>query len=55
MNALIEEVYGDIDKVESFVGGLGEDHMPGSAVGEFFWTIIREQYLRSRDGGEYKF
>ncbi len=41
---------GNINNVDSFVGGLAEDHVAGSSVGELFHTIIAGQFTRSRDG-----
>jgi peroxidase len=50
---LMSEVYGDVNRVDAFVGGLAEDHPPGSHVGELFQTIILEQYRRLRDGDRF--
>jgi hypothetical protein len=41
---------GDIDNVDSWIGGLAEDHLPGSSLGELFSFIIANQFERLRDG-----
>jgi hypothetical protein len=41
---------GDIDNVDSIVGALAEDHLPGSSLGPLMSKIIAEQFRRSRDG-----
>ena len=48
-NAL-QAAYGDIDNIDSFIGGLAENHLPGSSVGPLFSKIIAEQFVRTRDG-----
>jgi len=49
----LEAVYGDIDKVEAFVGGLAEDHVPNGAVGILFAQSIISQFLRLRDADRF--
>ena len=46
----LEQVYGTVDKVELFVGGLAEDHATGSSMGATFQAIIANQFERVRDG-----
>lgn len=46
----IQSVYGSIDNVDVWVGGLAEDHIAGGAVGPLFSAIIKDQFIRSRDG-----
>ena len=48
--ANLEELYGDVNNVDVWVGGLAEDHAPGSNLGELFTTIIADQFSRIRDG-----
>jgi len=49
----LADAYGSVDKVELWVGGLAEDHVPGAAVGETFRTILRAQFLALRDGDRF--
>ena len=49
----LSRVYGNVEYLDLWVGGLAEDHSPGAMVGETFHTIISEQFLRLRDGDRY--
>lgn len=42
--------YGSVDKIDLWIGGLAEDHVAGSSVGPTFFRILRDQFLRLRDG-----
>ena len=46
----MKQLYGTVDKVELFVGGLAEDHAAGSSVGRRSSAIIANQFERIRDG-----
>ena len=48
-NAL-EKVYGSIDEVELWIGGLAEKHASGSMMGTTFTRIIADQFEALRDG-----
>lgn len=48
--ANLKAVYGDVDKIDLWMGGVAEDHAPGSFVGETFSTIITQQFENLRDG-----
>lgn len=43
---------GDISKVDMWVGGLCEDVVTGSQLGELFHHIVKDQFIRTRDGDE---
>ena len=49
----LEAVYGDINNVDVWVGGLSEDALPGSSMGELFQSIIVDQFERIRDGDRF--
>lgn len=49
----LEEVYGDVDNIDVWVGGLSEDHVEGSNVGELFQAILVDQFTRLRDGDRF--
>jgi len=51
--AQLQSIYGDVNKVELFVGGLAEDHAKGSSVGPTFQAIIANQFERIRDGDRF--
>ena len=47
----LEELYGDVDNIDAFVGMLAEDHVPGGSVGETIAAVLVEQFtsLRAAD------
>lgn len=49
----LEETYGTVDNIDLWVGGLAEDHVEGSSMGETFSTIIIDQFERLRDGDRF--
>ena len=46
----LADLYGTVDNIDLWVGGLAEDHARGSSVGETFQRIIADQFERLRDG-----
>jgi peroxidase len=46
----LQQVYGSVDQVDLFVGGLAEDPAPGAMVGPTFQAIIADQFENLRDG-----
>lgn len=51
LQAALDTVYGgDISLVDLWVGGLCEDHVAGSQLGETFQHIVLDQFVRLRDG-----
>jgi hypothetical protein len=53
LQAALQAVYGDVDQIDVWAGGLAEDHLPGAMLGELFWTVVRDQFLRFRDGDRF--
>lgn len=51
--AALATAYGTVDDIDVWVGGLAEDHLPGSSVGELFQTILVDQFERLRDGDRF--
>ena len=49
----LEETYGSVDRLDLWVAGLAERHLPGSSLGQTFTRIIVEQFTRLRDGDSY--
>ena len=49
----LEQLYGDVDNVDVWVGGLAEDHVPGASVGELVYTVLVDQFQRIRDGDRF--
>ncbi len=50
-----ENVFGSIDNVDLFMGGLAEAHAPGAVVGPTFQAILANQFKRIRSGDRYFF
>ncbi|KAK3239360.1 hypothetical protein CYMTET_50709 [Cymbomonas tetramitiformis] len=49
--AQLKEAYNnDINSVDAIVGGLAEDHVYGSDLGELFYHSLKDQFTRLRDG-----
>jgi hypothetical protein len=46
----LQQVYGSVDQVDLFVGGLAETPASGSMVGPTFQSIIAQQFENLRDG-----
>ena len=46
-------VYGNVDAVDLFMGGLAEAHARGANVGPTFQAIIREQFEALRTGDRF--
>jgi len=51
--AALAATYGSVDKLDLWVAGLAERHLPGSSLGETFTRIIVDQFTRLRDGDRY--
>jgi peroxidase len=49
----LQQAYGTIDRVDPWVGGLAETHLPGSSLGATFTRIIVDQFTRLRDGDRF--
>jgi hypothetical protein len=50
VQAQLQQLYGNVNNIDLWVGGLAEDHDPGSSVGPLFGRIIANQFERIRDG-----
>lgn len=51
--AALKGVYGDVNRVDAWVGILAEDHLPGSSVGPTADAVITDQFVRLRDGDRF--
>jgi hypothetical protein len=50
LQAELQQLYGNVNNIDLWVGGLAEDHVPGSSVGPLFERIIADQFARIRNG-----
>ncbi len=49
----LEDTYGDVDKVDVWVGLLSETPMPGTLFGETLLNIMQRQFVALRDGDRF--
>lgn len=49
----LEDLYGDVDLLDAWVGGLAEDPHADGLLGELFYTVVLDQFLRIRDGDPF--
>jgi peroxidase len=53
LQTTLRAVYGNIDNVDLFMGGLAENHASGALVGPTFQTIIARQFHALRAGDRF--
>ena len=51
--AVLEDLYGSVDRLDAWVGMLAEDHMPSSMFGNTIMAIMADQFQRLRDGDKF--
>lgn len=49
----LQMLYGSVDDIDLWVGGLAEDHLPGASMGATFHAILCDQFTRLRDGDRF--
>jgi peroxidase len=53
LQANLLRIYGTIDNVDLFMGGLAEAHAPGANLGPTFQAIVADQFRRLRSGDRF--
>lgn len=53
VQARLLTTYGSIDRIDAWIGGLAEDHLPGAMVGPLFHRVLADQFARLRDADRY--
>jgi peroxidase len=53
LQAKLASVYPTPSDADPWIAGLAEPHVTGGNIGELFATIIREQFIRVRDGDRF--
>jgi len=51
--ANLAATYGSVDKIDPWLGGLAEDHLPGALVGELVHASLADQFRRLRAGDRF--
>jgi hypothetical protein len=51
--ARLRAIYGDVDKVDAFVGMVSEKHVPGTEFGPLQLAIWKKQFEALRDGDRF--
>ncbi|MBT8229372.1 MAG: T9SS type A sorting domain-containing protein [Bacteroidia bacterium] len=52
---ILQELYGDVNNVDAWVGMLSEKHLNGAIFGPLVMTIIEKQFQVLRDGDRFYF
>ncbi len=53
LQAALAALYGDVDNIDAWVGGLAEDHLPGASVGGLVHKSLVDQFTLLRDGDRF--
>lgn len=53
IQARLAAAYESVEDVDLWIGCLAEDHHQDAMVGETIYTIVRDQFLRARDGDRF--
>ncbi len=53
LQAQLATIYGDVDNIDAWVGGLAEDHLPSASVGPLVHAALVDQFTRLRDGDRF--
>ncbi len=53
LSSHLSAVYGDISKLDPWIGFMSEDHLPNSLMGEGLHEILKLQFQSLRDGDRY--
>lgn len=49
----LQTAYGSVDNIDPWVGGLSEDHLPSGSTGQLITVVLRDQFIRLRDGDRF--
>lgn len=49
----LERAYDRVDLIDPWIGGLSEDHLAETQVGELVATVLADQFTRLRDGDRF--
>jgi peroxidase len=49
----LRQLYGNVDNIDAWIGGLSEDHVPGTSTGPLIRAVLQNQFTRVRDGDRF--
>jgi hypothetical protein len=49
----LEQLYGDVNRIDPLIGALAEDHLAGASVGPLAAAGLTDQFVRLRDGDRF--
>src|SRR5439155_11223784 len=49
----LARLYGNVNNIDLWVGGLAEDHVPGTSTGPLIRAALIDQFTRLRDGDSF--
>ena len=49
----LKTIYGEVDNIDPWIGGLAEDHLEGAQVGPLVSAALIDQFCRLRDGDRF--
>ena len=47
---MLRELYGDVNNIDAYIGGMAEEHVQQTNLGPLFYASLKDQYGRIRDG-----
>ncbi len=53
LQANLQQLYGNVNNIDAWVGMLAEDHVPGASVGPLVQKVLVDQFTRLRDGDRF--
>src|SRR5262249_23319477 len=51
----LKQLYGNVDNIDPWIGGLAEDHVPGTSTGPLIRAVLIDQFTRVRAGDRFWF
>ncbi len=49
----LQSVYGNVNRIDAFIGALAEDHLPNQSLGPLLNFSLTDQFSRLRDGDRF--
>jgi hypothetical protein len=55
LQSQLQSLYGNVNNIDLWVGGLAEDHVRGSSLGPLDQAVLVDQFTRTRNGDRFWF